>query len=76
VKGEAFDRNDSAPFAGGKAMMIVIGEAGLIMAEVNAGIRHRDARSGRPLDCLKMNTVRYRTYPMQRELRPGDEGFR
>ena len=57
-------------------MIIVIGETGLIAAEVNAGIRRDGARSGQPLDPHELYTVRYRTYPMQRELRTGDEGFR
>lgn len=57
-------------------MIIVIDETGLIVAAVNAGIRHHDARSGQALDRPKMYTVRYRTYLMQRELRTGDEGVR
>jgi hypothetical protein len=64
------------PYAGGEAMINVIGETGLIAAEVNAGIRRNAARSGQPLDPDEMYTVRYRTYLMQRRLRTGDEGFR
>jgi hypothetical protein len=57
-------------------MIIVIGETGLIAAEVNAGIRRDAARSGQPLDPHELYTVRYRTHSMWRELRTGDEGFR
>jgi hypothetical protein len=64
------------PFAGGEAMMIVIGGTGLVAADVTARIRHHGALSDRPLDRSKVYTVRYRTYLMQRELRAGDEVFR
>jgi hypothetical protein len=49
------------PLAGGKAMIIVIDETGLIVATVNAGIRHHDARSARLLTTSKC--IRYGIVP-------------